>query len=138
MTMHLAQGLSTVETRKPKPKRLTAAQERQMALDCRDHNRRLRQQHRHDEQLTLSQYIDYVNGVAAHRQHKFVPYEPKLGYRRETPQIPSLETGAGNAFAKESPEYTGTLVKGIATMHKSNAVPVIDEEQARDLAHMRR
>ena len=35
-------------------------------------------------------------------------------------------------------EYTGTLVKGIATMHKSNAVPVIDQEQATDIANMRR
>ena len=26
--------------------------------------------------------------------------------------------------------YTGTLVKGIATMHKSNAVPVINKEEA--------
>lgn len=39
---------------------------------------------------------------------------------------------------KESMQYTGTLVKGIATMHKSNAVPIIDEEQAKDIARMRR
>jgi hypothetical protein len=35
-------------------------------------------------------------------------------------------------------KYTGTLVKGIATMHKSNAVPVIDEEQMKDISRMRR
>ena len=40
--------------------------------------------------------------------------------------------------APEKKEYTGTLVKGIATMHKSNAVPVIDQEQATDIANMRR
>jgi hypothetical protein len=34
--------------------------------------------------------------------------------------------------------YTGTLVKGIGTMHKSNAVPVINEEEMKDLARMRR
>lgn len=39
---------------------------------------------------------------------------------------------------KESMKYTGTLVKGIATMHKSNAIPVIDKQQAEDLARMRR
>jgi hypothetical protein len=38
----------------------------------------------------------------------------------------------------EPPRYTGTLVKGIGTMHKSNAVPIIDEEQMKDLASMRR
>ena len=40
--------------------------------------------------------------------------------------------------APEKKEYTGTLIKGIATMHKSNAVPVIDQEQATDIANMRR
>ncbi len=38
----------------------------------------------------------------------------------------------------ERKEYTGTLVKGIGTMHKSNAIPVIDEQQMKDLASMRR
>ena len=39
---------------------------------------------------------------------------------------------------KERMEYTGTLVKGIATMHKSNAVPVIDDQHIIDIARMRR
>ena len=34
--------------------------------------------------------------------------------------------------------YTGTLVTGIATMHKSNAVPVINKEQATEISQMRR
>jgi hypothetical protein len=34
--------------------------------------------------------------------------------------------------------YTGTLIKGIATMHKSNAVPVINDEQAKEISSMRR
>ena len=59
-------------------------------------------------------------------------------YRRETPHIPSLDTGAGIAAKNESQKYTGTLVKGIATMHKSNAVPVIDQQQAQEISRMRR
>ena len=39
---------------------------------------------------------------------------------------------------RESLMYTGSLVKGIATMHKSNAVPVIDGEQMKDISRMRR
>jgi len=39
---------------------------------------------------------------------------------------------------KESPKYTGTLVKGISTLHKSNAVPVISKEQAIEHSQMRR
>lgn len=34
--------------------------------------------------------------------------------------------------------YTGTFVKGIATMHKSNAVPIIDQSQATEISQMRR
>jgi len=34
--------------------------------------------------------------------------------------------------------YTGTKVKGIATMHKSNAVPVFSDEEAVDISKMRR
>jgi hypothetical protein len=44
----------------------------------------------------------------------------------------------GVAPRMESPRYTGNLVKGIGTMHKSNAVPIIDQEQMKDLARMRR
>ncbi len=59
-------------------------------------------------------------------------------YRRETPDYPSAEDKAHNTTKTESPKYTGDLVKGVATMHKSNAVPVIDEQQAIDIARMRR
>tara|TARA_R100000388_G_C7193474_1_gene134667 strand:+ start:227 stop:583 length:357 start_codon:yes stop_codon:yes gene_type:complete len=44
----------------------------------------------------------------------------------------------GGMRKKENPKYTGTLVKGIATMHKSNAVPVINQKEAEDIAKMRR
>jgi len=44
----------------------------------------------------------------------------------------------GDCTKKEPMKYTGTLVKGIATMHKSNAVPVINQQQAEDIAKMRR
>ena len=59
-------------------------------------------------------------------------------YRRETPSYPSGTGTARVAARVEAPHYTGTLVKGIGTMHKSNAIPIIDEEQMKDLARMRR
>jgi len=52
--------------------------------------------------------------------------------------IQSLNTDRAYTEKRESLKYTGTLVKGIATMHKSNAVPVIDEEQMKDISRMRR
>jgi hypothetical protein len=57
--------------------------------------------------------------------------------RNTTAHIKSVDTG-GNAVLKPSPVYTGTMVKGIATMHKSNAVPVFSNEEAVDISKMRR
>jgi len=65
---------------------------------------------------------------------------PMASYRRDAGvTYKSVDIGSPTVCAApEKKEYTGTLVKGIATMHKSNAVPVIDQEQATDIANMRR
>ena len=52
--------------------------------------------------------------------------------------IPSLDTMEGDTSRKDSPRYSGSAVLGIATTHKSNAVPVTSREQAVDIANMRR
>ena len=57
--------------------------------------------------------------------------------RNTTAHIKSVDTG-GNATLAPAKVYTGTKVKGIATMHKSNAVPIFSDEQAVDIARMRR
>lgn len=57
---------------------------------------------------------------------------------RETRKIESLDTGPGVATKPAPKVYTGTAIKGIATMHKSNAVPVFTDEQAKDISSMRR
>jgi len=57
--------------------------------------------------------------------------------RNTTAHIKSVDTG-GNAVLKPSKVYTGTMVKGIATMHKSNAVPVFSDEEAIAISSMRR
>ena len=58
--------------------------------------------------------------------------------RTNTNHIPSLNSGAGVATLAPAKVYTGTKVKGIATMHKSNAVPVFSNEEAIDISRMRR
>ena len=70
----------------------------------------------------------------------FAEKVPDAGpYRRDADvHYASAPITSGNTSAPESKKYTGTLVKGIATMHKSNAVPIIDQEQATDIANMRR
>lgn len=50
----------------------------------------------------------------------------------------SVDTGTGVATKKESPQYTGENMLGIGQLHKSNAIPVFKQEDAVDLAKMRR
>ena len=64
-------------------------------------------------------------------------YSLSIPEGRSTAHIKSVDTG-GNATLKPAKVYTGTKVKGIATMHKSNAVPVFSDEQAVDISRMRR
>ena len=58
--------------------------------------------------------------------------------RNTTAHIKSVDTGAACATKKEPQRYTGTLIKGIATMHKSNAVPILNDQDAIDISRMRR
>ena len=55
-----------------------------------------------------------------------------------TSTVPLGNNIAGNGSKKDANVYTGDYVKGIATMHKSNAVPITSREQAIDSANMRR
>jgi hypothetical protein len=58
--------------------------------------------------------------------------------RDTTAHIKSKGDYTGNAVLPPAKVYTGTKVKGIATMHKSNAVPVFSDEEAVDISKMRR
>jgi hypothetical protein len=58
--------------------------------------------------------------------------------RSTTHNIPSRNTGDGIAAAKTAPQYTGTKMKGIGVMHKSNSVPIFSDEEAVAIATMRR
>ena len=64
-------------------------------------------------------------------------YKLSIPPGRSTAHLPSRNTG-GNATLAAPKVYTGTKVKGIATMHKSNAVPVFSDEEAIEISRMRR
>lgn len=57
---------------------------------------------------------------------------------RETPRLSSQDTGWVTCTAVKDNTYTGTKIKGVGTMHKSNAVPVFSDQEARDISSMRR
>lgn len=58
--------------------------------------------------------------------------------RNTTAHIKSLPFTGGACTLPAPKVYTGTMVKGIATMHKSNAVPVFSDQEAVDISKMRR
>jgi len=58
--------------------------------------------------------------------------------RNTTAHIKSRGDSSGVATMPSPKVYTGTMVKGIATMHKSNAVPVFSDQEAVDISKMRR
>jgi hypothetical protein len=99
-------------------------------------------------QKQINQYNDWlneVNSMSTGFSRKTVSKsKPKKNswldssYRRETPNYPSANTGEYNAFKKDTTFYTGGNMKGIGTLHKSNAVPVFTDEEAKDQATMRR
>ncbi len=121
---------------------MTKAKQAALELRWREHNKFLKSIRL--SPMTLEEFTDYLNGK---RSKKPVEATPKLlealAYRRDTgPRIPSLNSelkDLQHACAKKEPNrYTGTLIKGIATMHKSNAVPIINDEQAKEISQMRR
>lgn len=57
--------------------------------------------------------------------------------RSTSTHIPSKVTEGGST-APVHKEYTGTKIIGIATLHKSNAVPVFSQDEAVEISRMRR
>lgn len=73
------------------------------------------------------------------RKVEFVEYVPTQPFIRETPEYPSRTTkGAIYAEKQEAKQYTGDYITGIATMHKSNLVPVGRDDDPEIFAKMRR
>ena len=82
------------------------------------------------------------SNIADVRSQDDVRSVPKLTVPpgRESPKYPSLITSGPGGGTKpvQGLRYTGTKMVGIGTLHKSNAVPVFSEQEATDMARMRR
>jgi len=138
--------LTTTNYRKRKAKKYTANQLETLRVEWRQYNKRMRQQNMHSLQWdTFEDYLAYVQGNPPKRkkeEKEFKPYASTKSYERHTEKYPSLQTSdviPGACAKRENPKYTGDLIVGIATMHKSNAVPVMrNTEQAKEIASMRR
>ena len=66
-------------------------------------------------------------------------YTPPKPHIRETPNYPSLATFGDNCTKPiHGKVYTGDKMIGIGTLHKSNAVPIFSDDDAKNQALMRR
>lgn len=145
MSMHMIKGVQVHGNSSRKKKQLTANQLEKLKLEWRQYNKRMRQTNSHSLQFDVFEdYVAYTRGEYKPKAKKteFVPYETPKSYVRNTEKYPSLKTSdsvPGLCAKKESLQYTGDLIVGIATMHKSNLVPIMrGTEQAKDVAQMRR
>lgn len=66
------------------------------------------------------------------------PKRPSYAFRGQDVKIPSHTTNAPFVASVQRNVYTGNAMIGIATLHKSNAVPVFSEQDAQDISKMRR
>ena len=130
--------MTTTNYRKPKAKQRTKVQQLQFEQSHKAYNKSMKQIGFHDQMMTLENYDLYCRGLYKPKSTGVYVAPINKQYQRETTHYASLGNSMGIAAKKESPKYTGTLIKGIATMHKSNAVPILNQQEAIDISNMRR
>lgn len=134
--MHmLGPAYTTLSTRKRKSKDTTV--NAKFAKEFADYNKQMKKLG--SKTKTLEEYIAYRQGKSKIKLKGGVK-DPLTAttHRRESPVVPSYGELAGTIPAKPEQRYTGTLIKGLAVTHKSNIVPVMNQQQAEDIARMRR
>jgi hypothetical protein len=127
MTMHLmSPAFTTTGKKKGKPKfrnAQAAARARQSAE-------------------SWSALLTKYDVTPATKSRKSIPVKssPNTAIRpgSSTSHIPSRDAGASVAAVKAPMQYTGTAMIGIGQLHKSNAIPIFQAEDAVDISKMRR
>lgn len=120
--MHLVRGMTTTSTKKRKQKGMTA-RDRQAKVE---HDKWLRKMGVHPDQLAKREKVA-VNKIP--------------DYKKDSRSLPTSDRICGNGTKKEGNTYSGERqLLGVATMHKSNMVPIFADkkEDAKDIAQMRR
>ena len=159
MTMHIVGPWLTNTNTKKRQQKVTKSQQEEIERGWRERNARLKQMGLPKE--TLEEYTDWLYGRGKKEKKK---KNDRAVYKTTAAKAGTIQTQAatvvqkadeelegntpipkslglwitGPVSSKPSPVYTGTKVKGIGTMHKSNAVPVFSDEEAVDISRMRR
>ena len=131
MTMHLEGPWLSTTGKKKGPKRWASAEAKKLAEQ---------RQAEWDRKLIEFEKLAPKFSTGPYNAHKktIKDFTPKIPPGRETAHIESQDTGWVPCVKVKDNEYTGTKIKGIGTMHKSNAVPVFSDQEAKDISSMRR
>ena len=131
MTMHLEGPWLSTTGKKRGPRKWASAEAKKLAQKRQaDWDRKLIE----FEKLTPK----FSTGPYNAPRKTIADFMPRTPPGRETPRIESRDTGWVACVKVKDNEYTGTKIKGIGTMHKSNAVPVFSDEEAVEISTMRR
>jgi hypothetical protein len=131
MTMHLEGPWLSTTGRKRGPRKWASAEAKKLAQQRQDEwDRKLVQFDKLAPRFSTGPYNAPKKTIK--------DFMPKTPPGRETPPVISQDTGWVACVKVRDQEYTGTKVKGIGTMHKSNAVPVFSDDEAKDISKMRR
>ena len=160
MSMHLCGPALTTTSYKKRVDKITKAKQEEFERGWRDRNQRLKEMHLPKE--TFEQYMEFVYGHSK-KEKRQTPNRSTLS--QATPEktagskfgsandvfggptasrevaihIPSLhDWTTGPCSSKPSPTYTGTNILGIAVLHKSCLQPIFSNEEAIEVAQMRR
>ena len=118
MTMHLVRGMSSLNTKKRKVKKQPGWQKAQQ---------------QHDEWLrSMGVHPDQLKNKEKHSGYS-IP-----NYTESRPSLPTADRICGSTAKKSQVKYSGDYIVGIATMHKSNLVPVGRGDKPEDYSKMRR
>jgi hypothetical protein len=131
MTMHLEGPWLSTTGKKKGPRRWASAEAKRLA--------KARQTEWSRKLVQFDQMAPrFSTGPYNAPKKSMSDFMPRVPPGRETQAVPSQDTGWVPCVKVQDQSYTGTKIKGIGTMHKSNAVPVFSDEEAKDISSMRR
>jgi len=140
-SMHLVPGMTSLNTKKAKVK-ITKARMLELKEEHRLHNKKYKKDPHlaHLMVMDFDTYVKYVFGKLKFKKKDRGQYvgEPMINNRVSPPKTKTKVEP--HVCAKKEPKvYDGERkLIGIGILHKSNLVPIFDEEHAKDLAKMRR
>ena len=117
MTMHLVPGMTTTSTKRRKPKNKTKSQV--------------------EAEVSHNKFLETM-GIDPNKKAKSKKEKLTTSYKT-TQEDSSINSVAGVATKRKNHVYSGERkLIGIATMHKSNMVPIFEKDDAKEVARMRR